>query len=176
MTGDRPAAVLLTSRQGTSTTALLADAVVRRGMDVRRPVRDPQPAGSRRPASTAGTAAGLDQRIATVGRYAVHGGLDTAPLRRDGHEREVRAFTERLLAAPGKDLPGAVVVGVGLLHNPDTSRQGWAAVVANTPWFASSYLLGTAGRASDPDGSTNLVPALSPSVRASSEERNGCWS
>lgn len=42
MTGDRHAEVLLTSRQQTSTTVLLTDAAIRRGMDVRPLVGDPQ--------------------------------------------------------------------------------------------------------------------------------------
>lgn len=250
MTGDRAAAVLLTSRQETSTTALLADAAIRRGMDVRLLGRDVQewedlaesrrvhwyggplaadriadrlglglleppddwlvrlperfsgrrialttlseawaartpafvkppsdksfPAavyadGTRLPHSGDGVGPDtsvlvsevvtftveyrlflLDQRIAGASRYAVHGRLDTAPLHRDGHEREVRAFTEQLLAATGEDLPGAVAVDVGLLHDPDTGREGWAVVEANMPWFANSY-------AADPDGVLDVV-------------------
>lgn len=92
----------------------------------------------------------LDRRIVAASRYAVHGRLDTAPLHRDGHEREVRAFTERLLAATGEDPPGAVAVDVGLLHDPDTGRDRWAAVEANMPWFANSY-------AADPDRVLNVV-------------------
>jgi hypothetical protein len=49
-----------------------------------------------------------------------------------------------LLAAAGKDLPSAVTVDVGLLHDPGTGREDWAAVEANMPWFANSY-------AADPD-------------------------
>jgi hypothetical protein len=92
----------------------------------------------------------LHRRIATASRYAVHGRLDPAPLHRDSHEREVRAFTERLLAATGEDLPSAVAVDVGLLHDPDTGREAWAAVEANMPWFANSY-------AADPDQVLNVV-------------------
>ncbi|WP_405583569.1 ATP-grasp domain-containing protein [Streptomyces sp. NBC_01190] len=250
MTGDGHADILLTSRQRTSTTALLTDAAVRRGMDVRplggdlheleelagsRPVhwyggslaadriagrlglglleppddwlvrlpaefsgrrielttlseawsaRTPVfvkppsdksfPAavyadGSRLPRSGEGVGPDtsvlvsevvtftveyrlflLDRRIVTASRYAVHGRLDTAPLHRDGHEREVRAFTERLLAATGEDLPGAVSVDVGFLPDPETGRESWAAVEANMPWFANSY-------AADPDHVLDVI-------------------
>ncbi|MFC4033927.1 ATP-grasp domain-containing protein [Streptomyces polygonati] len=264
MTGDAGAAVLLTSRQRTTTTALLADAAARRGMDVHvpsdsGPVEEPaagRPAhwyggplaadriagrfdlglleppddwlvrlpeefsgrrieltslseawaartpvfvkppsdksfpaavyadGSRLPRGGADIGPDtpvlvsevvtfaveyrlflLDRRIATASRYAVHGRLDTAPLHQDVHERDVRAFTERLLAACGQDLPSAVLVDIGLLQDPDTGREGWAAVEATMPWFANGY-------AADPDRVLDVViGATGPRQRFSHQDR-----
>lgn len=263
MSGDGRACVFLTSGQETSTTALLAGAAARRGMEVRasRPVTDPRalagravhwyggplaadriagPLGlglleppddwlvrlpeeftgrrielttlseawaARRPVFVkppsdkslhatvyadgsrlprAGEGIGpdtpvlvsevvtfaveyrlflLDRRIVAASRYAVYGRLDTAPLHQDPHDRAVRRFTERLLAATGADLPSAVAVDVGLLQDPDTGRERWAVVEANMPWFSHSY-------AAPADAALDVIlRAAGPAGRVAPEDR-----
>ncbi|MFD8871831.1 ATP-grasp domain-containing protein [Streptomyces sp. NPDC059590] len=81
----------------------------------------------------------LEGWIAAGSRYAAHGRLDVAALDRDPHERAVRGFAGRLLAAVGDSLPSAVTLDVGLVRDPDTGRERWAAVEANMAWFSHSY-------------------------------------
>lgn len=107
----------------------------------------------------------LDGRVVAASRYAVHGRLDPAPLDQDAHEREVRAFAERLLAATGDELPSAVAVDVGLLRNLETRRESWAVVEANMAWFAHSY-------AADPGGVLDVVlRATGPRRRFAARDR-----
>ncbi|MET9506074.1 hypothetical protein ABZY42_30870 [Streptomyces sp. NPDC006622] len=60
------------------------------------------------------------------------------PLDGDRREREVRRFTQGLLATVGESLPGTVTVDVGLIQDSDTGRQRWAVVEANMPWLSHS--------------------------------------
>ena len=55
-----------------------------------------------------------------------------------------------MLAAADNDLPSAVAVDVGLVQDPDTGRETWAAVEANMVWFAHGY-------AADPDRVLDVV-------------------
>lgn len=81
----------------------------------------------------------LDGAVAAASRYAVDGRLDVAPLPGDAHEREVRAFAAMLIRRLRCSLPSAVVVDVGLGHDPDTGRGRWVVVEANMAWFAHCY-------------------------------------
>ncbi|WP_234330415.1 ATP-grasp domain-containing protein [Streptomyces acidiscabies] len=110
-------------------------------------------------------------RIAAGSRYAVYGRLDVAPLDGDPREREVRRFPQGLLVTVGESLPSAVTVDVGLIQDPDTGHERWAAVEANTPWFSHSYavladaVLDVVLRAAGPRG--QVSPADAPFLCAS---------
>ncbi|MFF6802360.1 hypothetical protein [Streptomyces sp. NPDC012616] len=81
----------------------------------------------------------LDGRISAGSRYGAYGRPDIAPLDGDPREREVGRFAQGLLATVGESLPSAVTIDVGLIQDPDTGHERWAAVEANMPWFSHSH-------------------------------------
>ncbi|MFE2869540.1 ATP-grasp domain-containing protein [Embleya sp. NPDC059259] len=81
----------------------------------------------------------LDGVVHTGSRYATFGQLDPLPLTEDPRSGELLSFAAELLAHPDADLPGAVVVDVGLAGTADSAEEHWVVVEANMAWFSNSY-------------------------------------
>ncbi|NUU22298.1 MAG: ATP-grasp domain-containing protein [Streptomycetaceae bacterium] len=76
----------------------------------------------------------LDGRVAAASCYAVDGDLAVAPAADCPQWPAAEAFAREVLAVSARDLPGAVVVDVGLLDG-----AGWAVVEANAAWASGGY-------------------------------------
>ncbi|GHJ43836.1 hypothetical protein Cs7R123_11780 [Catellatospora sp. TT07R-123] len=106
----------------------------------------------------------LDGAVHTASRYAVSGRLDPAPLDACAHRADVLAFAADLLGTCAGTLPGAVVVDVGLVSDPDRGHEHWAVVEANMAWFSLAY-------AADPDRVLDVVlRAAGPRSRLTSRD------
>ncbi|MET7298363.1 ATP-grasp domain-containing protein [Embleya sp. NPDC005575] len=81
----------------------------------------------------------LDGVVHTGSRYATFGRLDPLPLTEDVRSGELLSFAAELLGDPDADLPGAVVVDIGLAGTADTAEECWTVVEANMAWFSNIY-------------------------------------
>lgn len=81
----------------------------------------------------------LDGVVHTGSRYARFGRLDPLPLTEDPQAGELLAFAVEMLAHAAADLPGAVVVDIGLAGTADTAEEHWVVVEANMAWFSNIY-------------------------------------
>ncbi|MFI6582443.1 ATP-grasp domain-containing protein [Embleya sp. NPDC050493] len=81
----------------------------------------------------------LDGAVHTGSRYATFGRLDPLPLVEDARSGELLSFAAELLDRPDADLPGAVVVDIGLAGTADSAEEHWVVVEANMAWFSNIY-------------------------------------
>ncbi|GAA2353561.1 hypothetical protein Cme02nite_45930 [Catellatospora methionotrophica] len=96
-------------------------------------------------------------RVRAVSRYAVDGELDLATAAEDARCAEAAGFASGLFGAGVPELPGAVVVDVGLVEEAGTGRPEWAVIEANAAWASGHY-------AADPDRALDVVLAASRPV------------
>ncbi|GAA3956816.1 hypothetical protein GCM10023085_44250 [Actinomadura viridis] len=80
----------------------------------------------------------LDGEVRTGSQYALWSREALEPLEGHGRRGEVLGFAREMLAVAGGTLPGAVVVDVGVIAEPDGGER-WAVVEANGAWGSGCY-------------------------------------